>query len=444
VQLGNLTLARALVQALASPLAGVAAALAPRGRVIGAGCALWATFTAAFACAHSVGGAMPAAAVNGIGLALVIPAVQSLTADLTPAEGRGRAFGRLWLTISLGGGAGALLAVNLGRHDFFGGALPGWRAAFFLVATLSFTTGVLNALYVVDPAWAAAGRAAGGRSQLSGATLRRLAGEMAAVARVPTFCIIVAQGIVGSVPYAALVFLTLYLQLAGLSDGAAAAVTAAFLVGGGLGGLLGGRVGDAAAARWPAHGRLAATQLSVASGIPFAVAIFRGLPLGPGPGPAAAHGAAAFLFALLSSWAAPCFNNPAFAEVVPARSRTLVYSFDRAFEGAVAAFATPLVGRAAERAFGFSGAATPSGDAALDRANAAALGSALLAFCVVPWAICLVAYSALHWTYPRDWRRAAARDKGGDEAGGAGPRAGGGEGAPLLPGGGGGAHRSGS
>lgn len=74
-QLGNITLARALMQALSSPLAGIASEFRlaklyaccwqtqhglkctapplaghfmPRGHVIGAGCLLWATFTALF------------------------------------------------------------------------------------------------------------------------------------------------------------------------------------------------------------------------------------------------------------------------------------------------------------------------------------------------------------------------------------------------------------
>lgn len=47
------------------------------------------------------------------------------------------------------------------------------------------------------------------------------------------------QGILGSVPWTALVFLTLYLQLNGMSDFHAGALMALFLGGGALGSLLG-------------------------------------------------------------------------------------------------------------------------------------------------------------------------------------------------------------
>ena len=46
--------------------------------------------------------AMLYSGMNGIGLALVVPCVQSLIADYTPAEKRGAAFGVLYFTGALG------------------------------------------------------------------------------------------------------------------------------------------------------------------------------------------------------------------------------------------------------------------------------------------------------------------------------------------------------
>jgi MFS family permease len=46
---------------------------------------------------------MAFAGFNGLGLALLVPCCQSLIADLYTAEHRGRAFGTLQLTASLGG-----------------------------------------------------------------------------------------------------------------------------------------------------------------------------------------------------------------------------------------------------------------------------------------------------------------------------------------------------
>ena len=72
----------------------------------------------------------------------------------------------------------------------------------------------------------------------------------------------------GTIPWNALVFLTLYMQLLGMSDAEASTLMSLFLGACALGGLLGGVIGDKAAARYPFHGRIAVTQFSVFTGIP--------------------------------------------------------------------------------------------------------------------------------------------------------------------------------
>lgn len=231
--------------------------------------------------------------------------------------------------------------------------------------------------------------------------------DILSVMKIPTFSIIILQGIVGSVPYASLVFLTLYLQLAGMSDAHASILVALYLLGGGVGGMLGGYIGDAAAQSYPDHGRIAATQFSVLIGIPLATLLFKGLPLnGDDVYIVGLHGVVIVVFSVLTAWPAPCCNNPVFAEIVPPKQRNLVYAFDRCFEGAIAAFATPLVGILAERMFGFSGTSTVTGDREVDERNARALGQALLTFLTLPWLFCFFVYGGLHFTYPRD-RKAA-------------------------------------
>ncbi|WPT16723.1 hypothetical protein PSENEW3_00004731 [Picochlorum sp. SENEW3] len=401
-QLGYITLARAFVQALTSPLAGVASEFLPRGTVIGVGCCIWAIFTAAFACVSSLHLAIGLCAVNGLGLALVIPSVQSLTADLHASESRGRAFGTLWLVISLGGMLGALYATNLGAYTPLG--IEGWRFVFFSVSALSALAGILNHLFVHDAAFEDKERDAESSGGVSVDSLKSIAMQIGGVMKIPTFSLIILQGIVGSVPYASLVFLTLYLQLLGMSDSAASVIVALYLIGGGLGGLLGGWIGDLAASRFPNHGRIVATQFSVFIGIPFAFLIFKALPDGAGLTNTLLYSISIFLFAVSTAWPAPCANNPIFAEIVPPSQRNLVYSFDRCFEGAVAAFATPLVGYMSEKMFGFSGTSAVTGDPSIDIPNAHALGSALVAFTTIPWLFCFVVYSSLHMTYPKDKR----------------------------------------
>ena len=93
--LGSITAARSLSQALTSPLGGVLGHYYNRCHVIAAACALWAVCTAGFAFSTSVTQAALLWAVNGAGLAAMIPNGQSLVADYYPPERRGAAFGCL-------------------------------------------------------------------------------------------------------------------------------------------------------------------------------------------------------------------------------------------------------------------------------------------------------------------------------------------------------------
>lgn len=78
------------------------------------------------------------------------------------------------------------------------------------------------------------------------------------------------QGIIGNIPGQALAFLTLYLQLLGLSPLRASLAVSGMMLAHALGGQLGGWLGDLAAARAPRAGRIVVCQFSVAAGAPTA------------------------------------------------------------------------------------------------------------------------------------------------------------------------------
>ena len=64
-------------------------------------------------------------------------------------------------------------------------------------------------------------------------------------------------------PWNAIAFFTLWLQLLGFSDWHASALTAAFYGATSAGAFLGGAIGDAMAVRYPQGGRIATAQMSV-------------------------------------------------------------------------------------------------------------------------------------------------------------------------------------
>lgn len=87
-----------------------------RAWVVSAGCLVWGATTTAFSFTTNVGQGIATWAITGLGLCLVIPNVQSLTADYYEEQDRGKAFGVLYLTSAAGAALGTLWATNIGTY----------------------------------------------------------------------------------------------------------------------------------------------------------------------------------------------------------------------------------------------------------------------------------------------------------------------------------------
>ncbi|TVU47865.1 hypothetical protein EJB05_07481, partial [Eragrostis curvula] len=393
--LGSLTLCRALVQALCYPLATCAAARYDRARVVAAGAFLWAAATLLVGASGTFVQMAMARGFNGVGLALVVPAIYSLVADYSDDATRGSAFGWVQMAQSLGPVVGGSLGVLLAPTTFLG--VPGWRLAFYLVALISVALAALTWLLAADP------RPACAKTKALTATLSEIVREAKDVVRVPTFLIIVAQGVAGSLPWSALNFAAMWLELVGFTHWATTLITNLYHLANGLGALFAGLIGDLMARRFPDTGRIALAQMCTASAVPLAAVSLLALPDDPSVG--AAYAAAFFVFGFVTPWCPAATNNPIFAEIVPEKARTTVYALDRCFESVFASFGPPIVGILAERVFGYRPVASGTSVEA-DQENAAALGKAIFAEIAVPISICCLTYSALYWTYPADRERA--------------------------------------
>lgn len=199
--LGNLTLARALAQALASPAAGILGHKYNRILILSFGAFIWGAMTLGFGFTSSVAAALPLWACNGLGLSLLIPCSQSLTADYNPETARGRAFGLLHLVGAVGALIGALFATNIGGISVFG--IEGWRFAFMTVAIVSWGIGLATYIWGVDPRYSknyeCNRQMIRERNEMDG--FRSGIKQMWQLASVPSFLIIVLQGIVGTTPW---------------------------------------------------------------------------------------------------------------------------------------------------------------------------------------------------------------------------------------------------
>lgn len=147
--LGYLTFIRNFVQAVSSPLAGILVLQYDRPTVLAMGTVCWALSTAAVGASQHFMQVAFWRAINGFGLAIVIPALQSFIADSYLDSARGAGFGMLSLVGAVGGIGGSVLATIMAGQDFWG--IPGWRCAFILMAMLSALIGLLVFLFVIDP-----------------------------------------------------------------------------------------------------------------------------------------------------------------------------------------------------------------------------------------------------------------------------------------------------
>jgi MFS family permease len=138
------------------------------------------------------------------------------------------------------------------------------------------------------------------KAATAAATLAQLAREAKDVAKVPTFQIIVAQGVAGSVPWSALSFAAMWLELAGFKHWQNTVLTNLNNLANALGALFAGSVGDPLARRFPNTGRIALAQVSTASTVPLAAVLLLALPDNPSAG--AAYAATFFILGFVMPW----------------------------------------------------------------------------------------------------------------------------------------------
>ncbi|OAY78672.1 hypothetical protein ACMD2_27069, partial [Ananas comosus] len=406
-ELGFLTFIRNFVQAISSPLAGLLALHYDRPTVLTIGTACWALSTAAVGASQHFQQVALWRAVNGFGLAIVIPALQSFIADSYMDGSRGVGFGLLSLVGAIGGIGGGILATIMAEQEYWG--MPGWRFAFIMIASLSLLIGLLVFLFVVDPrrtSFISSGaHVETERSHL--VTKGSLPPPsvwsdswlaMRSVMRVQTFQIIVLQGIVGSLPWTAIVFFTMWFELIGFDHKSSAALNSLFAIGCATGSLLGGIIADQMSRYYPDSGRIICAQFSAFMGIPFSWILLTVIPQSVSNWYAFAT--TLFFMGLTISWCATCANNPMFAEVVPSKHRTMIYAFDRAFEGSFSSFAAPAVGMLTEKIYGYDSKfvslvnGSPQGAFALSRG--------LLIMMVIPFGLCCLFYSPLYFVFKHD------------------------------------------
>ena len=243
-QLGGLTTAFVLLYALVGIPFGRLADTQQRRFILAGGVTVWSAFTALSGAAGNYGQHFLARMGVGVGEASLAPTANSLIAELFSPRVRARAISVFMLGLPLGLGASYLVSGLVVK------ATGGWRPALYVAAAPGVVLAIL-ALFIVEPARRSAGASTGAPSM-------RATESIAAILRIRAMWWIIASGaLMNLVMYALGAFSTsFYIRYHGLDIDVANRFNAlVFGLGGGIGMLVGGWLGDRAGRRG-ASGRL--------------------------------------------------------------------------------------------------------------------------------------------------------------------------------------------
>jgi MFS family permease len=332
--------------------------------------------------------------MNGMMLAALRPISNGVVADNTSDGLRGKIFGQVQAALILGMLFTSIVATPIARQDIFG--IQGWRVAFVIVGSLSLVVCILLRLFFVDPVVRQDRQARKGFQAVEDEIK-----SLCSFFKIPTFSVMIMQGIFGAITWVILGYMTLYFQLAGLTDWQATVLQTEKFAVGICGNILGGYVADALARQLGYHGRPLSAQISVMIGLPLIAVLFWGIPAGEGK--FTEYVVVVFLWALLGCWAQSGTKFPILCDLVPQEARCRILAWECCIQNTIAnALAPPIVAHVATELGYTFGEKADKGE---EVSSAQALGASMVIINSVPGLISLMAYSLLHWTYPRDMRR---------------------------------------
>ncbi len=260
-EVGFLGTAFLLVYAVSAVPAGIIADRFRRTSLIGYGVAVWSVATLITGFTHSFGQLFGARALLGIGEAAYFPPSTTLLADTFPLERRARLMSWWGLATPLGVFLGFAVGGLMGQAF-------GWRAAFSFVAVPGLVLAIVVSRLQDPPRGASERLLAGAGAEAWTTTVRKIL-----AARSLSFSILsqaLAFFVLGGVSF----WIPYYLNLQfGLSVGSSGILSGAlFVVGGGIGTLLGGHLADFLRERGVSSARLLVPALGFVVSAPVILA----------------------------------------------------------------------------------------------------------------------------------------------------------------------------
>mmetsp|Transcript_16564 Transcript_16564/g.24342 ORF Transcript_16564/g.24342 Transcript_16564/m.24342 type:complete len:498 (+) Transcript_16564:209-1702(+) len=341
--------------------------------------------------------------INGAALSGVMPITQAILADAVESSKRGAAFGWLQALHTLAKVLVSYSVLSLGDK---------WAHCYYVVFVLTLLMIILLRTFLPPDFGKHLAANAGNSALKNDPKSTRLslsfwsdaARVVHKIIRIPTFGILVLQGVAGGTPWNAMGFLNVYWAALGFTNQQVARISALTNTGALFGTLFGGYLGDFAARRSRYHGRIFTAQASVLLGMPawyMLLSAYSPTPATATPAEGAYTYAIAsgFLFFFVGTWTATGANRPICADLVQEPGeRAQVVAIWVMIEGAVGSmFGAPLIGFISELNGYDIHAAKQSN-------NASILSSALFRLGFVCWSVCFMAWCTMHMTLPNDLR----------------------------------------
>ncbi|CAK9078725.1 Caltractin (20 kDa calcium-binding protein) (Centrin) [Durusdinium trenchii] len=355
----------------------------------------------AFVPANGFGMMIALRGMSGFFLASLRPIVNGIVADSTSDDRRGKMFSYVQSALLVGMCLTTLVAGNLANITI--GEIPGWRALFVLGGVLAALIGAVIGVFMVEPPKQL--DASAGKSGCN-AVIEELC-IMVHFLTIPTFLIMVVQGIFGTIPWTVMGNNLLFFKLSGLEDWQGSLLASEGTVVGVFGNLLGGFIADILAKRFGYHGRPLSAQISVAVGIPLIYLWFAGIPPGSDAAVFGVYFTVIACFSTLGNWAQSGTNFPILSDIVPPQNRSKVMAVECALENSIATLIGPLFVANLANAFGYEFGRNEG--ESRDIPSAVALGQAMAATICIPWCVTFLGYSFFHISYPADMRRLKAQ-----------------------------------
>lgn len=363
------------------------------------GCFAWGACTLGLAFASGIKSMALLRIMNGASLAMLLPVVQSFVCDLCPEHERGWVFGLLFMSANAGQVVATLFTTPMSNQDLYG--TDGWRIALAVVGLLSWAIMLVVPFFVEEEPR----RWSPHRLGLS-RELKKLWQFM----QIPTFSVIILQGVFGTIPGAAHAFITMYFQYTGIPDAMCAMINAIHITGHCLGNLVGGVLGDALTKRFPQYGRPMTAQLSILLSLPFFWLIFVAVPRVEAM--VGVFCGLLFIQGFVGSWVGPGCIAPVMCSIVPSRVLASAYAWELALVFCSGNTIGPMmVGFLSARVFGYklSTKQVDTMDAETRKMNAEALGKSLFFSSFWPFVICSIFFTLMYFSYKKDKEAVEAR-----------------------------------